>query len=184
MVCITFFGKAQKKVTKKPGLRVRIPLVALAILSVIGGFLTVPDFLQSALPSLSQTSGSATSEGTLEIIAGLTSVVGIYFAYLLFLRYRRLADRAAETPLGKVLHHYWFSGWGFDWLYDTLLVRPYVGIARLNRSDAIELVYQAIAGLHRAFYFALSATETGHVRWYAKAVALGAVVAVALMVFL
>ena len=65
-----------------------------------------------------------------------------------------------------------------------LLVRPYVCIARANRSDVVELFYETIAGINRAFYFALSATETGQVRWYAKAVALGAVVVVAIMVFL
>jgi NADH-quinone oxidoreductase subunit L len=184
MVFITFFGEAQQEVTKKPGLRVGIPLVMLAILSVIGGFLTVPQFLQSALPSLAYAGRSAASEGLLQMTAGATSVLGVFLAFWFFQRHRLWTDRVTATPIGKVLRRYWFNGWGFDWLYDVLLVRPYVGIARLNRSDVIELLYQAIAGLDRAFYFALSATQTGHVRWYAKAVAFGAVVAVALMVFL
>jgi NADH-quinone oxidoreductase subunit L len=183
MVFITFFGEARQQVKKKPGARIHIPLVVLAIFSVIGGFFALPEFLQSTLPSARHVSGSAASERILEIIAGATSVLGICLAFLFFQRHQ-LADWVTATPIGKALHHYWFIGWGFDWLYDALLVRPYVWIARVNKSDVIELLYRTIAGIHRAFYFALSATETGQVRWYAKAIALGAVVAVALMVFL
>jgi NADH-quinone oxidoreductase subunit L len=120
----------------------------------------------------------------LEIIAGATSVLGICLAFLFFQHRRLLVDWVMATPTGKALHHYWFIGWGFDWLYDALLVRPYVWIARVNKGDVVELFYKTIAGIHRAFYLALSATETGQVRWYAKAIALGAVVVVAIMVFL
>jgi NADH-quinone oxidoreductase subunit L len=101
----------------------------------------------------------------------------------LFLRHRPLVERLTTTAAAKALHRYLFNGWGFDWLYDMLVVRPYVWIARANRSDVVELFYETIVGISRAFYFVLSATETGQVQWYAKAVALGAVVVVAIMVF-
>jgi NADH-quinone oxidoreductase subunit L len=184
MVFIIFFGEASQQVKKKPGARIHIPLVVLAILSVIGGFFALPEFLGSALPSLPHVSGSAAGELTLEVIAGATSVVGICVAFLLFLRHRPLVERLTTTAAAKALHRYLFNGWGFDWLYDMLVVRPYVWIARANRSDVVELFYETIVGINRAFYFVLSATETGQVRWYAKAVALGAVVVVAIMVFL
>jgi NADH-quinone oxidoreductase subunit L len=184
MVFIIFFGEASQQVKKKPGACIHIPLVVLAILSVISGFFALPEFLGSALPSLPRVSGSAAGELTLEVIAGATSVVGICVAFLLFLRHRPLVERLTTTAAAKALHRYLFNGWGFDWLYDMLVVRPYVWIARANRSDVVELFYEAIVGINRAFYFVLSATETGQVRWYAKAVALGAVVVVAIMVFL
>ena len=34
-----------------------------------------------------------------------------------------------------MLHRLWFANWGFDWLYDVLLVRPYKWFARINKND-------------------------------------------------
>ncbi|MBI4526484.1 MAG: NADH-quinone oxidoreductase subunit L [Deltaproteobacteria bacterium] len=184
MVFIVFFGELKQEVSTRPGARIHLPLVVLAILTVIGGFLGLPEFLRSALPPLPEATGSAVHERTLEIIAGLTSIIGMVIAYLLFLRYRPLTDRLTATAVGWALHRYWFMGWGFDWLYDTLLVRPYVWIARVNKGDIFELFYGILTGVSRACYFALSGTETGHVRWYATAIAMGAVIVVAMMVFL
>ena len=73
------------------------------------------------------------------------------------------------------LSRFWFEGWGFDRLYDRLIVGPFVRMARVNRTDVIDAVYTSLARLVAAAHEALSATQTGSVRWYATVLAGSAV---------
>src|SRR5262249_40639232 len=87
---------------------------------------------------------------------------------------------AASNPLRCL----WSAGWGFDWLYDRLFVRPVVWAAHVNRGDAIDSIYDGVAATTKAGYRALALTETGNLRWYAAAIAGGAVLFVAVVMFL
>ncbi|MDA8163442.1 MAG: NADH-quinone oxidoreductase subunit L, partial [Desulfobacteraceae bacterium] len=126
MVFLTFFGEAKSRIGRKPGLAILIPLVVLAGLSLAGGFIDLPGMLSSAhgpLPALPSRLRSAAGLAS-EVTASAVSLAGIYLAYLLFLRRPGLVRSLAATAPGKNLHRFWFSGWGFDRLYDALLVRP------------------------------------------------------------
>jgi NADH-quinone oxidoreductase subunit L len=83
-----------------------------------------------------------------------------------------------------MLHRFWFVGWGFDWLYDKAFVRPYVWLAQANKDDVVDLVFDGIGRLAQVFHRALSLTQTGKMRWYATGIGIGAVIAIALAVFL
>ena len=85
---------------------------------------------------------------------------------------------------GRLLHRLWSSGWGFDWAYETFIVRPFVWIARINREDFIDLFYLGIIWTGRSLNTMLSLSQNGKVRIYAVGIALGAVVALAIVVFL
>jgi NADH-quinone oxidoreductase subunit L len=117
-------------------------------------------------------------------VASLVSVAGILLAYALFLRHPVVVTRWAASRWGTALHRFWFAGWGFDWAYEALLVRPYVRLARRNREDGVDAGIRGIAWLTAAASRALTRTETGHVRWYAMGVAGGAAIVVAILVFL
>jgi NADH-quinone oxidoreductase subunit L len=181
MVFITFFGEARHPIGNKPGIAMTIPLVVLAILSVVGGFIAVPDFLRTALPA----TGLRVESGQVifQVIAALVSLGGILAAYLLFVRDRALVSRWVSTSFGAALHRFWSAGWGLDWVYDTLLVRPFVWIARINKSDIFDLIYEGIARLNQGLHRLLSRTQNGRVRWYAAGIGLGAVIVVAMVVF-
>jgi NADH-quinone oxidoreductase subunit L len=71
-----------------------------------------------------------------------------------------------------------------DWLYDVLFVRPVVAIAHVNKSDAVDAIYRALAWLGRLSWRGLSITESGRVRLYAAGIGVGAVVYMALLLFL
>jgi NADH-quinone oxidoreductase subunit L len=86
--------------------------------------------------------------------------------------------------VGAALDRFWFAGWGFDWLYKKLFVSPYVWLARVNKDDFIDSIYDGIAKLNEVLYRALSVTESGKVRWYMTGIAFGAIVAIAIAVFL
>lgn len=180
MVFLTFFGTAQQQVSKKPGLCIQLPLVVLAVLSVVSGWLTVPEFLQVSLP-VSYRPGV---ELGLKITAGAVSVTGIYLAFLLFLRHRWFMEKMGKAPIIRMFHQFWSVGWGFDCLYDWLVVRPYLWLARVDKNDVVDLVYTGVARLSLASHRALSKSQTGQVRWYAAGIAVGAIIILLIIVVL
>ena len=193
MVFLVFFGPVHTPATRRPGITIRIPLLTLAFLAVLGGFVELPawlgnkpwfsDFLQQTLPAVVPAKGSTLSEGLFALIAGVVSVLGIYLAYLFFLQRRVLTERAVQTAAGTALHRFWFIGWGFDWLYDRLFVWPYAWLAATDRADFVDLAYGAVAWLSRLAWSLLRRTQTGAVRWYALAIGAGALGILALVVF-
>jgi NADH-quinone oxidoreductase subunit L len=193
MVFVTFFGEAGARVERRPGVLIRIPLIVLAVLSIVGGFVELPaslggaalfsGLLGTALPVESEAHALGT-ELLLQVAAGVAALAGVYLAYFLYRRRPDYVRRLSASPLGSALGRLWFTGWGFDWLYDRLLVRPYVWLARGNQEDNLDLIPLAIARLNQALHRLLSATQTGQIRVYALGIALGAVVTVAIVVLL
>jgi NADH-quinone oxidoreductase subunit L len=180
-----FFGPLGIPVTKRPGFAMKIPLVILAVFAIVGGYLKEPllAFLHSALPATIEARAGGLTERGSEAIAGLLFLVGLYFAYLFHLKKRTLSDTLVANPLGRVLDQWWFAGWGFDWIYDKVLVQPFIWVANVNKSDFVDAFYTGIAQVADASYRSLSRTETGRVRWYATAMAAGSVLFVALVLF-
>ena len=94
MVFLTFFGGSKTPVSHKPGPRMLAPLIILAVLSIIGGFVELPetlgnlplfsDFLQTVFSE--KTVEHGVGEGMLQIIASIVSLAGIFIAYLFFVR--------------------------------------------------------------------------------------------------
>jgi NADH-quinone oxidoreductase subunit L len=127
--------------------------------------------------------GGLTEIGS-EGIAALLFLIGLYFAYVFHLQRRNLADLLTANPVGRALHQWWFADWGFDWLYDKAFVQPFIWTAQVNKSDFVDAFYSGVARLTELFYRGLSDTETGHVRWYAAAMAAGSVLFIALVIYL
>ena len=194
MVFLTFFGEAKREVIYATGIRLRLPLIVLAVLSLVGGFVELPhtlggrslfsEFMGNALPALDHVRGDQRTELALQIIAAVVSISGIYLAYLFCLRRRAMAEGFARSTLGAALDRFWLRGWGFDWLYKKLFVNPYVWLSRANKDDFIDSIYDRVAKLNEVLYRALSRTETGKVRWYMAGIAFGAIVAIAITAFL
>jgi NADH-quinone oxidoreductase subunit L len=194
MVFIAFFGPPGPRVESKPGLRIQIPLVTLAVLSTLAGWIQTPDylggvallsgFLRTALPAFRSNPVAPGTGAILELVAACVSVGGVVAAYLLFLRWRGATKGLLETSVGAALHRFWFADWGFDWLYDNLLVRPYSWAARVDRDDFIDLVYRGLARFSQGFSLGLSRTQSGQVRWYAVIIGVGATIILAMVIFL
>jgi NADH-quinone oxidoreductase subunit L len=185
MIFRVFFGPLGIPVTKRPGYRMTIPLVVLAFLSIVGGYLKQPllRFLQSALPSTIEAHAGALTEIRSEAVAGLIFLIGLYFAYLFYLQKRSLADALVANSIGHMLHEWWFADWGFDWIYDKIFVQPFIWISEINKSDFVDAFYTGVAWLAQLFYRGLSGTETGRVRWYAAGMAAGSVLFLAVVFF-
>jgi NADH-quinone oxidoreductase subunit L len=199
VVFIAFLGDPGEAVQanrplKKPGAALLIPLLVLGILSIIGGLIDIPkvlgnvpvlsDFLHRALPTTELIRAGGSTEGVLLGVSAGVCLIGIAVAYFFFRFRPQVTARMVRTPVGTGLHRFWFADWGFDWLYNTVLVRPYVWLAETNRGDVIDQFFVGIARLAAQLNNALSWTQSGRVRWYAGGVAFGAIVGILLVVFL
>ncbi len=194
LIFIVFYGETQQHPHKQPGIAVAIPVVTLCALSVIGGFVDIPkflgnfpafsNFLSSALPETLEARAAPITELLSEIIILVAFVIGVYCAYIFFLRSRKYAAAAVSSAFGRLLHRFWYTDWGMDWLYDVLFVRPLQWFARVDKEDFVDSMYDGAAYASMVSYRALSSTETGRVRWYAAGIALGTVIFVAIALLL
>ena len=194
MVTLTFFGPLGKEVSRQPGWQMSLPIVVLAVLSVIAGFVDVPptlggvpvlsNFLERALPVSVLAANRTGLEGLFEILSGAVSLGGIFLIVLLMRNWSRFTETLARSSPGEALHRLWLAGWGFDRLYDLVLVHPYVWLARINRGDAVDQIYRGIGLLSQLAWRGLIITQNGRVRSYALGIALGAAIVIGLAVFL
>ena len=186
MVFLTFFGEVKTSVSGKTGVLMSVPIVILAVLSVAGGFIELPlmGFMSTALPHVRTASGSVAGESLLKIITAMASVAGILLAWFLFLRTPGYVRTFSESRPGALVHRLWLAGWGFDWIYDTFIVRPFVWAAKVNRDDFIDLIYLGVIWASRGINRFLAITQAGKLRWYAAGIVIGAVVVLGFVEFL
>ena len=182
LIFITFHGEQQTEAHAGHGVAHWLPLVTLIVLSTFIGALISPP-LAGVLPqSVGHAGGDA--KHSLEIASGAIAIIGIVLAALLFLGKRRFATAVAQSAPGRFLSAWWFAAWGFDWLYDKLFVQPYLLLCRLLGRDPIDRSIGLIPRLARGGNALLASSETGQVRWYATSIAGGAVLVLAVLLFL
>jgi NADH-quinone oxidoreductase subunit L len=170
LILLVFFGPLRTPVVKRPGNAMRIAVLVLAALSIVGGFDRGPFhiFMASVFPITGEPPETAS-----QIAGAVAFLVGLELAWLYVRR-----------PATSLVERWWAAGWGFDWLYDRLFVRPVTWAARVNRADAVDFVYRGAAALTRSGYRGLALTETGKLRWYAAVIAGGSILFVALVILL
>jgi NADH-quinone oxidoreductase subunit L len=182
MVLLTFFGEAKTAVGHPPGKRMVVPLIVLAALATVAGFLETPHtlghvhvfsgLLGKVFPELPDEEHSLGLEFALQAVAVAVVLAGLAAAWWLYVKDPKWRDRFARSPLRK----WWLAGWGFDAFYDFLIVRPLVAIAHWNRRDIVDSLYNGAALLTRFVHILLGHSQTGRLRWYAGGIALGTAV--------
>ena len=187
MIFLVFFGEQHGQVAHKPGYAMSIPCIVLAFLSIVSGYIKGP-FAHFLSPVLLWNTVATRipdfSEIVSEGIVALVFFLGLYLAYVFFLRRRDYAAAFASNHAGNVLHRFWFSDWAMDWLYDRLLVQPLVWAARVGKGDVIDGFYAGVAGAHKLAWRSISRTQSGRMRWYAAVIAAGTIVLIAVVLFL
>jgi NADH-quinone oxidoreductase subunit L len=184
MVFVTFFGDAKTSVGHHTGKLMNVPMIILAILSIVGGFIELPHtlghvelfsgFLKSVFPAITLQPNATTGlEWTIQLITIALSLAGIYIAYYFYLKKPEMSGKL-KTSLGG-LHHLWFTGWGFDALYNTVLVRPFVFLASVNKKDVIDKFYALIVAASEELHQLFAKTQGGILRWYVMSIVIGAI---------
>jgi NADH-quinone oxidoreductase subunit L len=171
-----------------------VPLLLLALLCLGGGFLGLPhylggkpfliDFLHTTLPAEIAPEPSVQTEIMLQGVAEAASLLGIPVAWLIVRRRLRAAPAAAES-IDRAAHvRFLRSGWGFDWIYDQVFVKPFMLLAKVNARDVVDRLFDGVGGLNMLLSKGLRWTQNGRVRWYAAGAAAGAVLIAAVVVLL
>lgn len=185
-----FFGPEEGRVERDAAGAERLPLLALAVLSLVGGFVNLPsafgsfhpfsDFLQVVLPAAPGGRESALSAASLVIVPAL-SLLGIPLAWAAYGAHRGPLW-APEKQVNDAVRRWWLAGWGFDWLYDRLFVRPLLWFVRVSRGDLIEPFVSGVAWLFHQGWRLTSMSQNGLVRLYVAVAGIGAAVLVAVVV--
>jgi NADH-quinone oxidoreductase subunit L len=186
MVFLVFFGENKGRISHRPGAKMIVPLVPLAVFSVLAGFLETPGSLGN-IRIFSGFMGEVFAQPTSEtvsrglevmiqiVVSGLTAL-GIVIAYL---RFGRRFDRR-NGPVTRFLR----GGLGFDFLYDRIFVRPFVFVTRVNRDDVVDLFYKGVERVNLGAHRLLSRTQSGKLRWYVAGILAGALILIAIVVAL
>jgi NADH-quinone oxidoreductase subunit L len=176
------------------------PLVVLAILSVIGGWVGIPiafggsdeaeHFLQpifnEGVVGTVTNAGSHALELTLAAISILTAAIGFYIAFLFY--YKKPRTAAALAGRAPALYRLVESKFYVDEIYSALIVAPLLMFTRLFLGGLIDggIVNGAGAaagGTTRGLSSLVRRVQSGNIRSYAGWLALGAAAVLLVMIF-
>ncbi len=173
--------RGQRMELHSPGLAMMAPMYALGLLSIVGGALDIPgnlwlsDFLAPSAPGAVEL---ATGSFWLSMLLGLVfAVAGIAYAWSRYVGGRvPAADDARVSPIVVFLRRRWLV----DDLYDGVIVRPTLAIARMLRigveDDTLAAGSRGLGSLVGGVSAGLRGFQTGFLRNYTLMLFLGAVV--------
>ncbi len=184
MVFVTFFGDAKTPVGHHTGKLMNIPMVILAVLSLVGGFIELPhtmghlelfsEYLEPVFPTITLKANASTGlEWTVQLVTIILSLGGVYIAYYFYLKKPEMSGRIKASV--ESLHRFWFTGWGFDAMYNAIFVRPFVFLAIINKQDVIDKFYALTVSTSEALHDVFAKTQGGILRWYVMSIVIGAI---------
>jgi len=184
LVFVTFWGESRVDPHQAGHLHetppvMTVPLVILAALSIITGYLGISEFLTPVLPGPGGVRISHEVPGALGIMvtATLLGLAGIALAYLLYVRSPGLPDRLAQQ--WRRLYELSFNKWYVDEAYDRAVVRPTFRLADgLWSKMDVAFIDGAVNGIARAIAWwgwLMRLAQSGQTQHYALGMAAGAV---------
>jgi len=176
------------------------PLVVLAILSVIGGWVGIPaamgghneieHFLDPVFANSAKEVAVTTGSGSLELILSavsvLTAFVGIFVAYAFY--YKKPGTASALAQRAPALYRLVLNKFYIDEIYSALIVTPLLMFTRLVLGGIVDagLVNgsgAAAGATTRGFSSLVRRVQSGNIRSYAGWLALGAAAVLLVMIF-
>ncbi len=170
-----------------------VPLMILAVLSIIGGYVGIPHlnqfehWLEPAFTRFIPAGASLPAEGHgsfglelgLMAVSVMVALIGIYIAYQTYLVKAGAADRIATNFSG--LYNLLKRKWYVDEIYDALFVRPLMWLSEnfFWKIFDVKIIDGTVNGLAKFFgglASVLRRWQTGIVQNYAVTVVLGVIV--------
>jgi NADH-quinone oxidoreductase subunit L len=180
-----------------------VPLIILAILSVIGGWVGIPAalgghnefehflspvFASATAPAVEATTQAASHalELTLAAISLLTAALGFFIAYLFYYRKPGTAAELAKkfAPIYNLVNHkYWV-----DEIYGRFLITPLLVFSRLILGGLIDggIIQgtgSSLAATTRGGNWLVRRIQSGNIRSYAGWLTIGAAAVIAIVLF-
>jgi len=178
MIFITFYGEVKTEPSFTAGRLMTVPLIILAVLSVVGGFIEIPastgnihlfsDLINYTLPA-TVIRNVEHLEWLFQIISSLIALSGIYLAY----RFYYLKPQFIDSFNHSRLNHFFEKGFEFDKLYHVVFVKPIVWLAEVDKKDFFDLINISIANMVIRLNLILSIAQNGKLRWYLLSFAIG-----------
>ncbi len=173
-VFMTFFGeyRGHHHPHESPAV-MTVPLMALALLSLGGGFINIPKWLEPMFPVAE---GESSTLMAISVTAGL---IGIGLAYFLYVVKPGMADSiaAAFGGLYKLVYNKYFV----DEIYDAAVVQPLVGGSRAVLWKGVDVAIvdgtvNGVASMARGVGSGLKLIQSGNIRSYAAWVVFGSII--------
>jgi len=187
MIFITFFGEAKTKPTFHAGKLMTIPLIVLAFLSVVGGFIELPssmgnfhlfsNLVNNTLPEV-VIKNVENYEWLFQLISAAIALSGIYLAY----RFYYKKPTYIESFNHSKLNHFFEKGFGFDNVYDVVFVKPIVWLAEIDKKDIFDQLNISISKLAIWGNHFLSFAQNGKLKWYLLSFTIGIALILTLMI--
>jgi NADH-quinone oxidoreductase subunit L len=148
------------------------PLMILAVLSLVGGFIKVPQILEPMF-------AEGPENQTLALVSAGVGLLGIFLAYVFYVAKRGLADSVAKTAGG--LYTLVYNKYFVDEAYDAAVVEPLIEGSRtvLWRGVDAGLIDGTVNGVgrrSRGIGSILRRAQSGNIRSYAAWVVLGSII--------
>ena len=158
-----------------------VPLAVLGALSLGGGFINIPEFLRSffqGVPEIPENS-------TLMIFSVASGLIGIFFAWLMYIAKPSMADSLASSF--KLIYTTLYNKYWVDEVYDATIVNPLVGGSRWvlwKGADAglIDGMVNGVGTVAQKAGGVLRRLQSGNTRSYATWVLFGSVLAIVVLV--
>jgi NADH-quinone oxidoreductase subunit L len=116
-----------------------------------------------------------------QVMVGFMSLLGIGLAFTTFFPRPGLPSWMTSPSWRQNVAARWQGAWGFDHLYDRLLVRPWLSLTS-TPGDAIDLMYERFVDALSWTHGQSVRTQTGRIRWYAATMAAGALILLGLFI--
>ena len=181
---------------ESPGM-MTIPLIILAILSTIGGFIGFPiiegwnKFNEFLAPVFSRTGAaeavhhSAAFELVMMGVSVAIALLGLLLAYRMYIKNPRLPDQLADrfkTPYTLVANKYWV-----DEIYDFVFVGPLIRFSvflwRIFDDLVVDGTVNGVAAVVRGGSEVLKYLQNGNIQSYALSILVGVVLVIGYFVF-
>ncbi len=157
---------------------VTVPLLVLAVLSIVTGYLGIPEFLQPAFPGSEGAGHHGAAATGIMLVATLAGLLGIAAAYVLYVKSPDLPERLMNQ--WHALYRGSLNKWYVDEAYDKAFVNPtFVLAERMWKKVDVAIIDNAVNGVARGFAWwgwMARLIQTGETQNYALSMAMGAVI--------
>jgi NADH-quinone oxidoreductase subunit L len=191
LVFMTFHGPARGTALAlhhlhRPGLSMALPLVVLAALAALGGYVQFPvdNFTRFLEPGFTFYSVTPVTENGLDVpitvLSAVVALVGIAIAWLIWGARPQLAESLGRplAPIRTVL----LNDYGIDTLYGAVVVGSARGVGRFVSSvfdrQVVDGIVNGVPTLVRMTGDGIAQLESGYVRIYALAILFGSILIV------
>ncbi|MDT7041629.1 NADH-quinone oxidoreductase subunit L [Candidatus Nitronereus thalassa] len=190
LVFVTFWGEsrvdpAHASHIHEPSKVVTVPLLVLAVLSIVTGYIGIPEFLQHAFPGSEGEGHHGPAAMGIMVMATLAGLTGIGMAYLFYVKSPDIPDRLMTQ--WQTLYQASLNKWYVDEGYDKVFVNPTFKIAdQMWKKVDIAIIDNAVNGVARGFAWwgwMARFIQTGETQNYALGMTVGAVLILTAYVF-